>query len=251
MSEVYPTPNAVDGAALFEARESGRAAMVEVDEAEIRAVGFTPQPRGEGIPEFPQALAAFDDPVIRAAGDRLVSRGLATPEPTARSVVTPSGALLAWLVGVVTAGRASFNVAEVREPAGAVRAVRRRVTLATAQLGWPMAMVEHTEVPEGAGPEPLPVRIEAVRPDVLVDELVDAAYAVPPAPGSTLTLDLLSLTSHGPARLAVDAEHAVLLTHGHGLRKSSTRNRPADPDVFRSYVREMLEELVPGSGRKG
>lgn len=250
MSETFPQPNAVDGAALSEAREAGRAEMVEVDEAEIRAIGHTPQPRGDGIPEFPQAMAPLDDPVIVAAGERLVARGLATPERTARCAVTASGALLAWFAGLLVAGRASFNVAEVRDPPGAVRALRRRVTIATAQLGWPMTMVEYTEVPADAGAEPLPVRIEAVRPDVLVEEIVDAAYAVPPLAGTTLTIDLLSATSHGPARLAIDADHSVLLTHGHGFRRTS-RTRLADPDVLRGYLQEMLVELVRQTGRKG
>jgi hypothetical protein len=251
MPEPFPQPNAVDGAALFEARDNGRAEMVEVDEAEIRAIGYTPQPRGEGLPEFPQAMAALDDPVVVAAGERLVARGLATPEPTPRSAVTASGALLAWLTGAMTAGRASFNVAEVHDPPGAVLAVRRRVVLATAQVGWPMSLVERTDVPAGVGAGPLPVRIEAVRPDVLVRELVDAAYAVPPDPGTTRTLDILSLTSHGPARLAVDADHSVLLTHGHGLRHSASRTRQADPDVLRAYLEEMLTELMRQPGRKG
>lgn len=249
MSETFPKPNAVDGAALFEARETGRAAMVEVDEAEIRAIGYTPQPRGEGLPEFPQAMAPLDDPVVQAAGRRLVARGLATPDRTARSAVTPSGALLAWFGGVIGAGRASFNVAEVRDPAGDVLAVRRRVSVLSGQLGWPMTTVEYTEVPASVGADALPVRVEAVRPDVLVQELVDVAYAVPPAAGTTLTIDLLSMTSHGPARLAVDADHAVLLTQGHGLRRSSSRTRSADPDVLRAYLEEMLGELLEQSGK--
>jgi len=135
-------------------------------------------------------------------------------------------------------------VAEVRNPPGARLALRRRVVVVTQQIGWPMTTVEYTEVPTDADARPLPVRIEAVRPDVLVEELVDAAYAVPPGAGATLTLDLLSATSHGPARLAVDADHAVLLTHGHGLRRSSTRTRLADPDVLRGYLQDMLKELV-------
>jgi hypothetical protein len=251
MSETFPTPNAADGAALFEARETGRAHLVDVDEAELRAIGHTPQPRGEGVPEFPQAMAPLDDPVIVAAGERLVARGLATPDPTPRSAVTASGPLLAWFVGALVVGRAKCNVAEVSDPRGAIFARRRRVTISTEQLGWPMTMVEYMDVPADAGVAPLPVRIEAVRPDVLVQELVDAAYAVPPDAGTTRTIDLISATSHGPARLAVDADHAVLLTHGHGLRKSSSRTKLADPEVWRGYLEEMIRELGQQSGRKG
>lgn len=147
MEQLWPRPTDADGAAFFEAAETGRAGMCVSDEAELRAVGFRPQPRGAGIPEFPQAMAPFDDPVIVEAGRRLVARGLATADPTEASAVTARGPMLAWVTGAVLVGHKTFNAAQLADPAGDVIALRRRVNLMGMVAGEPMTMVEYTEVP--------------------------------------------------------------------------------------------------------
>ena len=244
MSNELPVPTEADGAALFEAQERGRAEVCEVDEAEVRAVGYTPQPRGEDAAAFPQALAAFDDPVVVEAGSRLVQRGLALPEPTSRWAVQASGALLAWFGGVVRAGRGQLLVSVRRGPSADVLCQRRRVFLVP---GSTVTLVESTDVPLGAGASPLPVRIEAVRDDVVVADLVADLFA-PLDPGEQLTLDLTGLFAHAPARCVADHESVGRLTHGHGLRGRSTRLRPVDRPAFAAYLASVVDELRASPG---
>lgn len=239
MSEQLPTPTEADGAALFEAQQTGRAEMCLVDEAELRAIGFTPVSRGEGLPAFPQSLAPFDDPVVVAAGRRLVARGLALPQTSSRWSVQPSGPLLAWFVGHVLPANPGFLVNLQSDPAGGVERSRRRVTLVR---GSRLTLVEYLEVPTGTGGDPLPVRIDAVRSDVLIDELVSTAFT-PLSPGQQLTLDLVTTAAHGPARLVADHELVGLETRNHGLRKNSKRLRTVTPVALSNYIDGMLDEL--------
>lgn len=214
--------------------------MCVVDEAEIRAIGFTPVDRGEGSTPFPHALAPFDDPVIVSAGDRLVARGLALPEPTDRWAVQASGPLLAWFVGHVLPAHPTVVVDVAATPADRLPRGRRRVTV-LARTG--MTLVEYVDVPAHAGADPLAVRIDAVRADVLVEELASLAFT-PPREGEQLAVTLLTTAAHGPARLVADHGVVGLHTRGHGLRKNATRTQRIDKAGFSRYLEGMLEQLV-------
>ncbi|RLV50791.1 hypothetical protein D9V37_02205 [Nocardioides mangrovicus] len=231
-------PTEADGAALFEAEANGRALMCTVDEAEQRAIGFAPLDRGPDLPPFPQQQASYDDPVVVAAGRRLVERGLAEDLPTDHWAVQASGPLLAWFVGHVLPAHRSFVISVHREPDVVARR-RRRVTL----VGGNMSIVEYLDIPIDAGGEPLPVRIEAVRRDVLVEEIVSTAFE-PRQQGQQLTVDLVTTAAHGPARFVADHEVAGLSTTGHGLRGKSERTRRIDAAGYRTYVMGLVTELA-------
>lgn len=243
MRDTFPAPTAADGAAMFEADENGRAVVCEVDELEVRATGLVPPTRSAGDP---LPLIPLDDPDVVAAGARLVERGLALAERTPRSAIIPQGGLLAWFTGASLTR--PHVVVDQRLPHG--RTIRRDVAVATAQLPFPMALVQRMLVPPDAGPGPLPIVIEAVRPDVLVDELADAALApVLPAPGGEgapagVTLRCLTQWKKAALHLSCDSEHTMLYERGKGLRHV----RSVTPKVGPEALRNMLTDLF---GRVG
>lgn len=238
---MFPLANEVDGAALAEAHESGRAELCTVDEAEVRAVGYVANYRGAKVPEGPYVDRDLTDDRVVDAGRRLVSRGLARPEPTARSVVTPSGALLAFVGGVLARDSQLWVLSQYEDPTAVIR--RRRVTVLGGGLGYPMTLVETTDVPLDAGEAPLPVKIEAVRPDVLFADLDAAMFETPLAPGVTRTLDLTAVTT-GFARFGRDRDDAILMRKVPKRRGTKTTTRRATRADLQRLLLEQYGDLL-------
>jgi hypothetical protein len=154
------------------AQDDGRLHLAEVDEAELLAAGAPAQNR-PGMPDWTGSPAE-----IAQAGGRLVQRGLADPQPWAHGEVTPSADLLIYAslafdprtrVGAVSSWLDP-------EPPTSLRTQQQICSLIGVVRGG-IACVASMSIPTPASSGPLPVRLDIVRLDILVEGIATAAFA--------------------------------------------------------------------------
>lgn len=131
-----------------------------------------------------------------------------------------------------------LDIRDIR-PDGDPVTLNRRVFVLTPQLGWPMTLVQSLDVPRGAGADPLPVRMDAVRPELLVDDLVAAAFAAPAAPSASRTI-WLTPVGQEPWVLEFGAAGVELVSSKRGLFRRSQQRRPIDREEYRSRLTSLL-----------
>lgn len=221
------------------AQDSGRCHLALVDEAELAAAG-APSLARAGLPHW----GAPED--ISAAGQRLVSRGLADPQEWANGVVTPTDALLTYL-NLVLHPRARVGVITSwldPEPPSSFRDQNQVAVLIDVVHGG-VACVSSTRVPVPATGAPLEVAIDLVRLDVLVAGIVEAAFAAIPAAGSTRHVGVTFLDGEGHAassELAVSASGAGVLRapRASRFRSGGSSEQHVGPGEFADHLKLRL-----------
>lgn len=154
------------------AQDEGRLHLADVDEAEVLAAGAPAQNR-PGMPDWTGTPAE-----IAEAGRRLVRRGLAEPQPWARGEVTPAGDLLVYASLAFDPRTRVGSVSSWLdpEPPTSLRTQQQICSLIDVVHGG-IACVASMAIPTPAPPGPLPVRMDVVRLDVLVEGIAAAAFA--------------------------------------------------------------------------
>lgn len=223
-----PLP-AADLSELQRAQDFGELHLADVDEAALAAIGVAlPHP---GRPPL-------DELAVATAAGRLVSSGLASPQPWAHAAVTPAGPLLTYLTLAVHPKSRVGSIA-VYPDAGATVATRLlRVNVLIDVVRGGLALVEDVHAGDDLGGG-APVAIDVLRLDVLVERVVDAAFAA--ANAVTVVIFNDGRRRLQATRLRVDGlGHAELESVRRGALGERTVREPADRAAFADHLRLRL-----------
>lgn len=237
---VLPAFTDEDGRRLQSVQDTGQAHLVDVDEAELAAIG---------LPSFPrQGRGELTESQLEAAAARLVTRGLAEPVPWELGRVRPIGDLLlhAQVLTLPSGHAGLISTWQVPEPPGAVRPTHR-ITVLLDALRLGVACVEKAAMPADANSPVLDISADLVRLDLLVTAVVATAYgddtaADRPASGhETLVLFADGSGKQQPSRLRVSGDgHAELESSRHGLLGTKTVREAVDRAGFAEHLRLRL-----------
>lgn len=234
---VLPPLNDAAQAALQSVQDSGTTLTLAcVDEAELAAVGLGHAQR--------QGRQAITEPELNAAATRLLERGLAEPQPWAAGRVRPAGGLLLYAqLTLNPRAHAGLTQSWTKPEEPHSQRQRRRVSVLVDVAPAGQACVETSFVPAVDAPASVPVTLELVRLDVLVDQVSSAAFSDPA--GTSVRETVVAFADGSgtlvPSRLRVDATgHGKLESTRHGLLGNRTTRHAVDQDAFADHLRERL-----------